>query len=391
MKQSSALLPEPLRVVLFTDADVFAGTERHMLDLARGLRAAGVAVTLACPSPSALEDAARKEDLPTLTIQKRGLLDWAAVGTLARLLKSGDVDIVHAHNGRTALAAAVAVRQAGRGRCVMTQHFLEPNHATQRGPKALLSGLAHHWVVQRMSRVVAISEAVRAAMLARGEVPGSKITVIPNGIAAPDAGPPERASETRRTLGIAADAPLVVCAARLEAEKDIASLVSAMSRVKSALPAACCLIAGDGSLRPALQQQIQSLGLEAVIQLLGFRPDAPALIAAGDLFVLPSLAEPFGLALLEAMALGKPVIATRAGGPVEIVAEGETGLLVPPSSPDHLAEAVLGLLADPAAGRRLGENGRARFKAKFTMDRMAHATLAVYQQAIGAVVSGPHP
>lgn len=377
----------PLRVVLFTDADVFAGTERHMLDLARGLRAAGAAVTLACPSPSALEDAARKEDLPFLMIQKHGLLDRAAVRTLARLLRSGDVDIIHAHNGRTALAASAAVRRAGRGRCVMTQHFLHPNHATQRGLKAFLSGLAHHWVIKQMSQVVAISEAVRAAMLARREVPDGKITVIPNGIAAPDAGALGAARETRQSLGIAPDAPLVVCAARLEAEKDIASLVSAMSEVKDVLPAARCLIAGDGSLRPALDQQIQRLDLGGVVQLLGFRPDAPALIAAGDLFVLPSLAEPFGLALLEAMALGKPVVATRAGGPMEIVEEGQTGLLVPPSSPDNLAEAIHRLLADPSEGRRLGGNGRARFADRFTSDRMARATLAVYQQASGAAAS----
>jgi len=381
--------PAPLRVVLFTDADVFAGTERHMLDLARGLRAAGAAVTLACPSPSALEDAARKEDLPFLMIQKHGLLDRAAVRTLARLLKSGEADIVHAHNGRTALAAAVAVRRAGRGRCVMTQHFLQPNHATQRGPKALLSGLAHHWVIHQMSRIVAISEAVRAAMLARREVPDAKITVIPNGIAAPDNAQASQSAATRRALGVEADTPLVVCAARLEAEKDIASLVSAMSEVKDALPAARCWIAGEGSLRPVLEQQIQRLGLGGAVQLLGFRADAPALIAAGDLFVLPSLAEPFGLALLEAMALGRPVVATRAGGPVEIVEEGETGLLVPPSSPDDLAEALRRLLTDPGEGRRLGKNGRARFEDKFTVDRMARATLAVYQQAAGASDSLP--
>jgi len=102
------------RIVLFTDADVFAGTERHMLDLARGVRAEGVSVALACPFPAALEEAARKEKLPVLTIQKRGLVDLAAVRTLVRLLRAGDVDIVHAHNGRTALAAALAVRSRGR-------------------------------------------------------------------------------------------------------------------------------------------------------------------------------------------------------------------------------------------------------------------------------------
>lgn len=380
----------PLQAILFTDADVFAGTERHMLDLARGLRAAGVAVTIACPSPAALEDAARREGLPVLTIQKRGLLDWGAARTLARRLQSGEADIVHAHNGRSALAAAAAVRMARRGCCVMTQHFLEPNHATQRGPKAVLSRAAHHWVIHQMRCIIAISEAARSAMLARREAPEAKITVIPNGITAPDAGLREIAA-TRRALGIAPEALLVVCAARLEREKDIGSLVEAMGLVRAGLPAARCLIAGEGAQRTALEAQIQRLDLTATVQLLGFRADAPALIAAADLFVLPSLAEPFGLALLEAMALGKPVIATQAGGPLEIVLDGETGLLVPPASPAHLAKAIIALLADPAAGRRLGKNGRAQFEDRFTADRMARATLTVYQQAVGAGQPLPDP
>lgn len=365
-----------LQVILLTDADVFAGTERHMLDLARGLSALGAGVTLACPSPAALEDAARRESLPTLTIAKRGLVDWDAARLLARRLSSGETDIVHAHNGRTALAAALAVRLAGRGRCVMTQHFLTPNHATQTGPKAALSGAAHHWVVGQMSRILAISEAVREAMLARHEAPDSKITVVPNGITAPDAG---NVDETRRSLSIGADTPLVICAARLEREKDIGSLVSAVKIVQEKVPSVRCLVAGAGTERDALAAQIAALGLEDSVTLLGFRADAPALIAAADVFVLPSLAEPFGLVLLEAMALGRPVVATRVGGPLEIVVDGETGFLVPPSSPEALADALQALLADPALARRLGENGRVRYEGQFTVAKMSQAILAVYQ------------
>ncbi len=370
----------PLRVVLLTDADVFAGTERHMLDLARGLSALGVAITVACPTPAALEDAARREGLPTLTIPKRGLVDWRAARTLARRLKSGQTNIVHAHNGRTALAAALAVRMAGRGRCVMTQHFLEPNHATLRGPKAAVSGAAHHWMVGRMSCILAISEAVRQAMLDRREAPAGKITVVPNGISAPN---PAVAAETRRSLGVAADTPLVVCAARLEREKDIASLISAIGIVKNAVPGVRCLVAGAGSQRAALEGQIGGLNLSGAVTLLGFRADAAALMAAADLFVLPSLAEPVGLGRLDARARGRPVGPTRAGGPLEIVVDSETGFLVPPSSPEALAEAMERLIAAPAAGRRLGKNGRARFERYFTAARMAQATLAVYAQISG--------
>lgn len=382
---------EALRVLLFTDADVFAGTERHMLDLARGLRDCGVAARIACPSPAALETEAARAGLPVLTIQKRGLLDRAAARTLARLLRAGEIDIVHAHNGRTALAAAAAVALAGRGQLVTTQHFLEPNHATLGGGKAILSGLAHRWVARRTSRVVAISEATRRAALARRDVPDGKITVVPNGISPPDAALLDPAPVVRRSLGVDATAPLVVCAARLEREKDIASLVDAMGRVTAALPAARCVIAGDGSQRAALEARIQAQGLRGAVRLLGFRPDALSLIAAADVFALPSLAEPFGLAILEAMALARPVVATAAGGPLEIVVDGETGLLVPPAAPDALAAALESLLRDPAACRRLGRNGWSRYRERFTADRMAQATLAVYREAVAAEAAPPHP
>lgn len=370
----------PLRAVLLTDADVFAGTERHMLDLARGLRTEGADVSLACPVPSPLADAARAEAFAVLSLPKQGLIDRNAVRVLRGLLQKGDVDIIHAHNGRTALAAALAVTLAGRGRCVMTQHFLEPNHATLSGPRAWLSHLAHRWVVGRMHRILAISQSVRKGMLARGEAPDTKIVVVPNGITFPL----QPAQNTvRAELEIAPDTPLVVCVARLEHEKDIASLAQAMSEVTRELPQARCLVAGDGALREALSAQITRLGLDGSVTLLGFRQDAPAVIAAADLFVLPSLAEPFGLVLLEAMALGKAVVATEAGGPLEIVVPRETGLLVPPAAPHELAQAILRLLRDPRLREAMGRAGRTRYAQYFTAARMAQQTLAVYRQAAG--------
>ncbi len=371
---------QELRVVLLTDADVFAGTERHMLDLARGLRAEGAAVTLACPAPSALAERAQAESFSVINIPKLGLIDKNAVRMLRSLLQDGRADIIHAHNGRSALTAALAVSLARRGRCLMTQHFLEPNHATLSGPKARLFHLAHWWVVRQAYRILAISQAVRQGMLSRGEVPDSKIVVVSNGITRP---PIDGQNDVRAELSIASDVPLVACVARLEHEKDIASLVQAMAEVVRDLPHARCIIAGDGAQRDALRAQIARLGLGQSVALLGFRPDAAAVMAAADLFVLPSVAEPFGLVLLEAMAGGKAVIATQAGGPLEIVVPEETGLLVPPAAAHELARAILRLLRDSALRDAMGRQGQARYTAHFTVSRMAQQTMAVYRQAAG--------
>lgn len=343
-----------------------------MLELGRSLRQCGVEVHIGCPAGAPLALKAAADGIAVTTIAKGGLIDRHAIGILKGLLKSGRIDLIHAHNGRTALSAALATWLAGRGRCVFTQHFLEPNRMGRRGLKAWLSALAYAWINRRIHRFIAISEAVKAGILHRAEAPEARITVIPNGISPPDATPLD--------LGLPEGAPLIVCVARLQKEKDIGSLVAAMAIVAAALPAAVCVVAGEGAEQEALQARIDALSLQTNMRLLGFREDALSLIASADLFVLPSLAEPFGLVLLEAMALGKPVIATRAGGPVEIVTDA-TGRLVRPSDPKELAAAILSLLQDPLLRTRMGAAGQLRFEECFTADRMARATFAAYEQA----------
>jgi glycosyltransferase involved in cell wall biosynthesis len=143
-------------------------------------------------------------------------------------------------------------------------------------------------------------------------------------------------------------------------------------------PQAQCVIAGEGSERARLDAEISRLNMGSKVKLVGFVPDTLSLINASDLFVLPSLAEPFGLVLLEAMALGIPVIATKAGGPVEIIRDGESGLLVPSSDAGALAEAIGKLAGDSGTAKRLGRRGLSRFHERFTADRMVDATLSVY-------------
>lgn len=373
-----------MRVLLLTSSDLFAGTERHMLDLAQSLRCAGVQISLGCPVPSRLACEAASLAITVERMRSRAMVDLAAVRRLSGRLHSGEVDLLHAHNGPAALSAALAVQLARVGRCVATQHFLEPSHVARGGVSGVLFRRAHRWVNDRTDHSIAVSEAARQHMLARGDVPASRITVIPNGIPAPDRDALAPPSCIRTELGIPASAPLVTCAARLEEEKDIGSLVAAMAEVAASCPTARCVIAGEGSQKQALLDQIARSGLHDRVRLIGYRSDAVAIMNAGDLFVLPSLAEPFGLVLLEAMALGKPVIATRSGGPLEIVVEGQTGLLVPPADPAALSRAVLGLLRDPKARAEMGRNGRERYREHYMVERMAEATCAVYCRALNA-------
>lgn len=371
------LLP---RVCLFTDSDVFAGTESHILDLAGALRQLNVPVFIAAPSPGVLATRAEQQHLRVLPIPKRGFVDVSAIGILRRLLRDGQLDIIHAHNGRTALVAALAVRAARRGVAVATQHFLEPNHLRQTGFKRRLSRLAHEWVHRHTHAHIAISAAVRDAMLEGREFNPTKISVVLNGIPPINRLDLAPAAEMRAQLNIAPDAPLLVCMARLEQEKNIACLITAMAQVSEAYPQAQCLILGEGRLAAPLQQQVETLGLQNSVRLLGFRADARSVLAAADLFVLPSHAEPFGLAIVEAMALGIPVIATNAGGPREIVEHKKTGLVVRTDDAPELATAIGQLLDDAPRRQQMGQAGFERYATCFTSERMARNMLAVYRR-----------
>ena len=198
-----------MRVLLLSDADVFAGTERHMYDLACGLRNEGVEACIGSPSPSVLKDRADAAGLRHIPIQKQGLIDRPAISALKALLCSGQVDLIHAHNGRTMLSAAIAVTIARKGNAIGTQHFLEPDHATRTGTKAFIYHAAHRWVSSRLSCYIAISEAVRDTMLSRQEAPSSRIHVVKNGI--PPINPTllPAPGDVRRALDIPADHLLI--------------------------------------------------------------------------------------------------------------------------------------------------------------------------------------
>ncbi len=374
-----------MRVLLLTDSNVFAGTERHILELAAALREFDVDAIIGCPRPSPLATAAESRNIGVVPISKHSLIDREAIRTISRILRNDDVSIVHAHNGRMALQAAIARNFAGTGCCVATQHFLQPNRLSRRGVARWGSGLAHGWMNRQIDHFLAISQAVEKAMIERRDASPQKITVVFNGIPPPSVESFSRSEHIRHELGVAEACPLVVSVARLEREKSINTLIDAMALVAAKVPSAKCVIVGDGRLRKSLQQQIATARLEGIVHLIGYRSDALSIVSAADVFVLPSLAEPFGIAILEAMALGKPVIVTRAGGPVEIVEEERTGLMVSPGNVTEMADAIIRLLQNPDQIRDMGTAGRERFLRIFTANRMAQTVASTYRNLLSGV------
>ena len=178
-----------MRIALLTDSAAFAGTERHMLDLADGLAGQGIRAVLCCPDRSALAERGRRAGYAVEPIEKRGrVLDLAATRRLAALLRSEEVDLLHAHNSRTALAAVLAVLLAGCGHVVATQHFIEPGRVQSGGPARWLREAGHAFMNSRLQHVIAISRTVADAARTRGDVSADRLTVVLNGISEPEAG-----------------------------------------------------------------------------------------------------------------------------------------------------------------------------------------------------------
>jgi glycosyltransferase involved in cell wall biosynthesis len=168
--------------------------------------------------------------------------------------------------------------------------------------------------------------------------------------------------------------------ARLDPQKGLGDLLEAAARV----PDASFVVAGDGPDRERLGETARSLGLHDRVCFLGHRDDVPDLLRSCDVFVLPSLYEGFPLSVLEAMAAGKPVIATAVGGTPEAVSDGETGFLVPPGDPSALAAAIRAVLSDPVLARRLGSAGRERACRTFSAAEMVRHVVRLYEDILKA-------
>jgi glycosyltransferase involved in cell wall biosynthesis len=234
----------------------------------------------------------------------------------------------------------------------------------------------------QLGAVVAVSSAARDAMISRTGFPEDRIIHVPNGIEPPVMPSAAKIAAIRAELKVSPQTPLVVTVARLAAEKGIELWIDAVAQIKKILPDVRFVVVGEGPRKQDILSRMADRGVTEMVFLVGFRSDATDWIAAGDLFVLPSPAEPFGLVLLEAMALGKPVVACGAAGPLDIITDGSDGVLAAPDSATALAEAVLGLLGDPRRADRIAEAGKATFNRRFTADRMADELMKVYRFAL---------
>ena len=362
------------RVLLVVDSLDVGGAERHVCALVEALAARGYIAAIACSTGGALAGmlpaSVAVHVLRDQLVKRRLSLPFA--WALACLLRREAFDLVHAHMYASGLASALALLGSAVP-LVLTEH----SEAVWRGRRARWAG---RWLYQRAAQVIAVSRWYC-------QRPAQRATVILNAIAAPHAPPGAPAA----VVAGPATGPRVGVVARLQPEKGVEYFLESAALVAPHRRDVQFIVVGDGPLRQALPARARALGISAQMHFLGFRLDAPSLIGALDLLVVPSLSEGTPLVILEAMTAGVPVVATAVGGiPAQIRHERE-GLLVPSGDPEALAQAILRVLQAPAWARQLGDAGRQRVAAEFSQARMLQQIEAVYDAALAGALVVPPP
>jgi glycosyltransferase involved in cell wall biosynthesis len=358
-------------VVHYTDAVTYGGAERMLLTVLEGLdrcRWKPVLYYHDAPALSPLVEGARRAGIAVKAMPLMdGVRGLARMPGFVRDLRTDDPSVFHAHLAWPFRCSRglLAARIAGVPAVVATQQLFAPLSSRR-------AVLRHRLLSIAVDRYIAVSNDMGRALrplCMRGD---RRVIVVHNAV-------PRSAFEGDHldSSPRADDRRVVLTLARLDRQKGLEHLIAAARLVPDAL----FLIAGDGPDRHRLEELARD---NVRVQFLGHRQDTHDLLVACDLLVLPSLFEGLPVSVLEAMAAGKPVVATRIPGTEEAVVDGDTGLLVPPADPPTLAQAITAVLFDPTLARRLGAEGRSRARQLFSAERMVERLMQVYEDILEA-------
>lgn len=356
---------------LFTDSHEPSGMGEHMLTLASELLKQYYVLFVCPPTAAGRQFLERATTLGCmvlgLDVRGRGP-DW---DHLCYWLRNLSVDIFHGHAGIgwEGHDGVYAAREAGVPVVLRTEHlpYLLTDHHQR---------VAHQYLLQAVDRLICVSEEARKSFL-NAKVPAEKLCVVRNGILMPSLQP--RKKDIRDELQLSPTAKLMLTVARMTEQKGHCYLIEAIPKILEPEPEAHFIWVGEGPLEPELRRQAQTQGVERHIHFLGRRNDVPALLGHSNLFVLPSLFEGLPLVVLEALAIGTPVVATRVCGTSEAVTDGFNGRLVAAQDSAALAAAITEALEQPQLTTRWRQNGQQRFQQEFSSGRMAQEITAVYE------------
>lgn len=373
---------EKIRICQMIDRPSLGGGQTALLLLAENLDPQRFEVFVCSAGNGPLVDEVRSRGLSHVPVPLPKTLSLRSIKQVAAALKKNKIQILHTHGGIAGLYGRWAARRCRTPVIVHTLHGIHYLH--YRNPLLRRLYILQERILSRFSDgLILVSQADLSRARKHRLAPEDKMFIIPNGIDLKLEKDADDRQRKRREFGSEPDQPVIGTVGRLHRQKGIFYLVKAAGQVFSAFPGAKIVVVGEGPLGPKLRKMTLRAGLEGRLLFLGARKDAASLIPLFDVFVLPSLWEGLPFVLVEAAALGKPIIATAVDGITEIIEDGKTGVLVPSKDPQALADAIISLLRDKDRARRLAERARAVIPPRFPLRRMVEQTQNVYLELYG--------
>lgn len=380
-----------IRVLFVIGSSEVGGAESIVLSLMQGLPSDRFSPSIACPASGPMVERYAKPASEVLGLSRNFLNPWM-VWKLVRFMKERRIDLVHTCLYTSDVAGVLAARIAGVPKVVCHLVGLNFDISDERGVhylrKRLLS-FSYRFIYVLADHLIAAAEAVKEDLIHRAgwRVPERKITVIHTAIMERDTlrGAPDEQA-VREQYAIREDSTLIAVVANLAPYKGHRSFLQAVAEIVKTLPDLQCALIGDGPKREELEQLTRDLNLQSHILFTGTLTERTqdALVRLSRMVVLPSLSgEGLPLVLLEAMALGKPVVATDVGGTREIIKHGLSGLIVAPGKPKALVEAILRMLSDDVRALQMGRRGREQFETLFVFSKMIGKLKKFYSELLG--------
>ncbi len=375
--------PRARTVALIIDHLDRGGAQRQLVALAQGLphdQWAPVVIALSTER-MALADELRASGVPVYGVPQRGKLDLVCLWRLVRLLRQLRPSLVHTWLFTADTYGRLAAWLAGvPGIVCAIRNTVDDLPRRYR--------LVNRWLTRITAQVTINAEAIRPRLVAEAGVPAQKIRTIYNGIDAAAIAQAGANGFDPRAWGVPPRARIVAMVARLAPQKDPRTFLEAAARVAAQQSDVHFMLVGEGELRPQVERWVAEFGLTGRAHVVGERSDAQALLSHSAVCVLATHHEGCSNVVMEAMACGRPVIATRIGGNEELIVEGVTGLLVPPRDPDALAQAMQQLLGESSRADAMGAAGRERMAREFNVPRMVQAHVALYEDVAGVREGG---
>ena len=365
----------------------YGGGERYLELLLDRLDRGRFSPLLICPEPGPFVEKMTAKGIPTNVVHLAPLFNPFALMQLTWLLKRNNVLILQTHGARANVYGRLAAWLAGVPCVVSTVHNSIRDY--QLSPiKRWIYGAMLRVTLSLTDRIICVSDALKRDVLADCPDAAPLTTTVWNGIDPILFTRSDNRDQIRREWCVG-HGPVLLTVARLAEEKGHQFLIDALPRLLAEWPSLICLFVGEGKCRESLRDLARKKGVEQSCRFVGAKDDVIDWYAAADVMILPSLSEGFPFAVLEALAMSCPVVATAVNGVPEIIEEGKTGVLVPPRNAQALEAAIRKVLRDPAWAARMAKAGQKEVFARFTVRKMVQDTVRVFEEAMPALRCSP--